>query len=82
MIQFENNTERGFFEFLLGRGYARSTAADYIRRLRRIKSLDVLKGENLDGYINDYENGANENLNKRAHNAHSCALKRFKEYVG
>ena len=81
VIKFKNDVEGRFFDFMLSKGYARSTAAAYIRCLRRIKSMDVLMGENLDDYINDYEKGSNENLNKRSHNAYSCALKRFKEYV-
>ena len=78
--RFENSTERGFCEYLISQGYAFSTAMDYIRRLRRITSLDKLINQNLDGLIASFENGIHKALNERSHNAHSCALKRFKEY--
>lgn len=81
MFKFENSTEARFYDYLLSRGYAKSTAADYIRRLRKIKSLDLLVNENLDALIADYESGANANANARSHKAYSCALKRLKESI-
>lgn len=81
VMKFKNNIEADFFDYLLSKGYAQRAATSYVRCLRRIKSVDVLIKENLADYITDYEKGANENLNKKAHNAYSCALKRFKEYV-
>lgn len=81
MMMFVNNTERGFFEFLMSRGYAASSARDYIRRMRRIRPLDELIRENLDVRIADYETGSHEDMNNRVHHAYSCALKRLREYA-
>lgn len=81
MIRFENQTERGLYDFMMTGGYKDSTARDYIHRLRKIKPVDTLAGENLANHIDDYTKGAFENMNKRAHNAYSSALKCLKKYV-
>ena len=81
MKRFNNQTERAFHDFLISAGYAASTTDDYIRRLRRIGSLDVLVTSNLDNLISDYETGAHAEMNANAHRAYSCAIKRLQEYA-
>ena len=82
-IKFENSTEASFYDYLVGnRGYKQSTAMDYVRRIRRIESMDTLVKKNLDNVIDDYENGAHKMVNHSAHNAYSCALKRLREFQG
>ena len=80
MIRINNATESGFHDYLLNNGYARTTCADYIHRLRNIKPLDQLIDEDLDDYICEYENGSLKDFNNKKHKAPSSALKRFKEF--
>ncbi len=78
---FENQTEAGFYDYMMcHRGYRESTVLDYIRRIRKIESMDTLVSKNLDHYIADYMTGAKQNMNATCHNAYSCALKRLQEY--
>ena len=79
--KFADNTERGFYDYMLSqRHYKESTVWDYIRRIRRIEAMDTLITKNLDLHIADYEQGAHKEKNKSCHNALSCAFKRLREY--
>ena len=81
MKKFLNCTEGGFYDYMLShRPYRESTILDYIRRIRKIESMDTLVHKDLDPFIDDYENGAHRSINAASHNAYSCALKRLKEY--
>ena len=77
-LKFINHKEGSFFDYLLCKGYKDSSAMHYIRRLRTIDNIDTLL-ENIDFYIDDYENGSNKSINTSSHTAYSCALKRLKE---
>lgn len=77
---FKNNVELGFYDYLVSSGYKESTAYHYITRCRKVKPLDVLVIENLDNYIDDYENGTKRDINVSSHAAYSNALKRLREY--
>ena len=72
--------ERSFLRYLQSTGYPDSTASCYVRRLRSIKALDQLMGENLDPYIAAYETGSRKHINALSHNTYSCALKRFRQF--
>ena len=79
--KFENRTEAGFYDYMLGqRRYKESTVWDYIKRIRKVEPMDTLINKNLGPFINDFENGAHETMNSTCHNAYSCALKRLQEY--
>ena len=79
--KFENRTEAGFYDYMMSRrDYKESTVWDYIKRIRKIESMDTLINKNLDPFIKDYEDGTHESMNSTCHNAYSCALKRLKEY--
>ena len=79
--KFENQTEAGFYDYMLSqRRYKESTVWDYIKRIRKIESMDTLINKSLDPFINDFEDGAHETMNSTCHNAYSCALKRLQEY--
>ena len=71
--------EAAVYDYLRGRGYAHSTACDYVRRLRKIESADALLNKDLTPYIEDYTIGAHENFNKTNHSTYSNALKRLQE---
>ena len=78
---FDNHTEAGFYDYMMShRDYKESTVWDYIKRLRKIESMDTLFSKNLDPYITDYEAGNHSDMNAICHNAFSCALKRLQEY--
>ena len=79
-ISFRNHTETGFYDYLLSRGYAESTARHYIVKLRQLDELDKLIQQPLDPFISQQETGACKDANIRGHKATSCALKRFREY--
>lgn len=79
--KFINHTEAGFYDYMMShRNYKESTVMDYIRRIRKIESMDILINKNIDPYIKDFEKGSNETMNSTCHNAYSCALKRLQEY--
>lgn len=79
--KFVNRTEAGFYDYMMShRTYKESTVWDYIKRIRKIESMDTLMSKNLDPIIEEYECGAYENMNSTCHNAYSCALKRLREY--
>ena len=81
MRTFLNCTEAGFYDYMLShRPYKESTVWDYIKRIRKIESMDTLICKDLVPYIVDFETGAHQNMNATCHNAYSCALKRLKEY--
>lgn len=72
-------TEAMFYDYLLTRGYRRSTAKDYAHRIRKIGSIDALLHQDITPYIEEYTIGAHQEDNKRVHNAYSGALKRLQE---
>ena len=72
-------TEAAFYDYLRGRGYTHRTAYDYVCRLRKIESADVLIAKDLSSYIEDYTIGAHENFDKTNHQTYSNALKRLQE---
>ena len=79
--KFNNQTEAGFYDYMLShRHYKESAVLHYIQRIRKIEPMDTLINKRLDPIIKDYENGAYQNMNATCHNAYSCALKRLKEY--
>ena len=78
MLNF-TEVEGMFYDYLLSHGYARSTAKDYVYRLRKIESVDTLVSKDLTPYIEDYTIGAHENFDKDHHRAYSNALKRLQE---
>ena len=81
MRTFLNCTEASFYDYTLShKSYKESTVWDYIKRIRKIESMDTLVCKNLDPYINEFVNGTYHNMNATCHNAYSCALKRLKEY--
>ena len=81
MRKFLNSTEAGFYDYMLShKHYKDSTVLDYIRRIRKIESMDTLVYKDLTLYIDDFETGTHRNMNAASHNAYSCALKRLKEY--
>lgn len=72
-------TEAAFYDYLLSRGYAKSTSLDYVRRIRKIGAIDTMVNQNLDPYIADYTTGSHEDFNHQNHNTYSNALKRLQE---
>lgn len=79
--KFVNRTEAGFYDYMMShRHYKESTVLDYIKRIRKIESMDTLINKNLDPFIKDFETGTHENMNSTCHNAYSCALKHLQEY--
>lgn len=76
-----DSTEASFYDYMLSqRHYKESTIWDYIRRIRKIESMDTLVCKDLAPYIATLETGAHYNMNATCHHAYSCALKRLKEY--
>ena len=73
-------TESAFYDYLMSRGYARTTIILYVSRLRKVGDIHTLLHTNLDPLIADYKTGAHANLNKEAHGAFSCALQRLQEW--
>ena len=81
MRKLLNCTESGFYDYMLShKHYRESTVLDYIKRIRKIESMDTLVCKDLEPYIADFETGTHKNMNATCHNAYSCALKRLKEY--
>ena len=80
-MKTRSNIEAEYYDYLLGRGYAKSTAADYVYRLRKIAPIEDLVKEDLDALIEDYEKGSMAEANKGAHNSYSSALKRLREFI-
>ena len=82
MRNFENHTEKSFYDFMLSSGRLLETASwSYVNRLRGIRSLDVLENENIDFHISNYTTGPMAGVNRKNHGAYSSALKWFKRYV-
>lgn len=71
--------ESAFYDYLRGRGYTHRTAYDYVGRLRKIESADVLISKDLTPYIEDYTAGAHQDFDKINHHTYSNALKRLQE---